>query len=95
MRRGTACTCPRRGCSIWTSTIAVPRGCLLKVAGGDRDPVGRASKGVVELHQRLQSVGLTRATIRLYPEGRHEMLNEINRDEVMADALAVLDRMIA
>ncbi len=21
-----ACTCPRRGCSIWTSTIAVPRG---------------------------------------------------------------------
>jgi alpha-beta hydrolase superfamily lysophospholipase len=31
-------------------------------------------------------------TMKLYPGGRHEMLNEINRDEVMAD---VVDWVIA
>jgi alpha-beta hydrolase superfamily lysophospholipase len=82
--------------SIATSGFgAVPKDFPVHLFAGDRDPVGRASKGVVELHQRLQSVGLTRSTIRLYPEGRHEMLNEISRDEVMADVVAVLDRMIA
>ena len=30
-------------------------------------------------------------TLRLYPDGRHEMLNETNRDEVHADLLAWLE----
>jgi len=60
---------------------------------GDRDPVSRGGKGVAELHERLKSAGLTDATIRLYAEGRHEMLNETNRDEVTRDVLAVLERM--
>lgn len=29
--------------------------------------------------------------MKLYPGGRHEMLNEINRDEVYADVLAWLE----
>lgn len=81
---------------IATSGFAtVPKDFPIHLFAGDRDPVSRGGKGVTELHTRLQSAGLTRATIRLYPEGRHEMLNETNRDEVMADVLAVLDRMIA
>ena len=58
---------------------------------GDKDPVSRGGKGVTELHERLVSAGLQRATIRLYPGGRHEMLNETNRDEVMRDVIAFLD----
>jgi alpha-beta hydrolase superfamily lysophospholipase len=30
----------------------------------------------------------------LYPEARHEILNETNRDEVTGDILAFLDRTI-
>lgn len=60
---------------------------------GDRDPVSRGGKGVTELHERLRSAGLSRASVRLYAEGRHEMLNEINRDEVTRDVLAVLEEM--
>lgn len=33
-------------------------------------------------------------TVRMYPEGRHEMFNEINRDEVLADLWSWLDARI-
>lgn len=35
--------------------------------------------------QYVESSSSTDITVRIYPEGRHEMLNEINRDEVMND----------
>ena len=34
-------------------------------------------------------------TVGLYPGARHEMLNETNRDEVTADLIAWLDRVVA
>lgn len=58
---------------------------------GDKDPVGKAGKGVTELYERLISAGLGRTTIRLYPGGRHEMVNETNRDQVTRDLIAFLD----
>jgi alpha-beta hydrolase superfamily lysophospholipase len=61
---------------------------------GDKDPVGKAGKGVTELYERLISAGLGRTSIRLYPGGRHEMLNETNRDEVMRDVIAFLDASV-
>jgi alpha-beta hydrolase superfamily lysophospholipase len=36
----------------------------------------------------------SRLTLKLYPEGRHEMLNEINRDEVTRDWLDWVDRTV-
>jgi alpha-beta hydrolase superfamily lysophospholipase len=33
--------------------------------------------------------------VQLYPEARHELLNETNRDEVTARILAFLDRILA
>ena len=33
-------------------------------------------------------------TVKLYHEGRHEMFNEINRDEVLADLGGWLDARI-
>lgn len=73
---------------------AVPKEFPVHLLAGDRDPVGRAGAGVREVHERLASAGLTRTTMKLYPEGRHEMLNETNRDEVTADVLGVLERMV-
>ncbi|MBX7194532.1 MAG: alpha/beta hydrolase [Sandaracinaceae bacterium] len=68
----------------------VPKDFPIHLFAGDRDPVSRGGKGVTEVHQRLVSAGLTRTSIRLYAEGRHEMLNETNRDEVTRDLLEVL-----
>lgn len=61
---------------------------------GDADPVGDYGNGVRQVYAMLQKAGLTDLTLTLYPGGRHEMLNEINREQVYADVLAWCDRAL-
>lgn len=61
---------------------------------GDRDPVGQQGKGVAKLHQLYTRAGLRRVTMKLYPEGRHEMLNEVNREEVERDLIGWLQQAL-
>lgn len=62
------------------------------VFSGDRDPVaGEQADSVKDLVARYRGRGIGPVTLRLYAEGRHEMLNETNRDEVQADLIAWLD----
>jgi len=63
------------------------------LAGTD-DPVG-GSEGIASLVAHYDAAGLTDVTTRLYEGGRHEMFNEIDRDEVIADLLAWLDTRVA
>ena len=61
---------------------------------GAEDPVGDYGAGVEKAYKAFCRAGLHDVTIRLYPEGRHEMLNEENRDEVKQDILRWLDDRI-
>lgn len=61
---------------------------------GSVDPVG-GEKGVTAVRDQLQRVGLTDVTMHVYPDARHELFNETNRDEVVADLLAWLDGALA
>ena len=54
---------------------------------GDKDPVGGCGDGVQRVYKLFLDAGLEDVTIRLYPGGRHEMLNELNRDMVMKELL--------
>lgn len=65
----------------------VPSSLPILLISGEEDPVGNAGAGVKEVADRLQSSGHTSVTIKLYPEARHEVLNELNKDQVMADLL--------
>ena len=58
---------------------------------GDKDPVGEYGKGVTEVYKTLRKTGHTNTLLKLYPEARHELLNELNRDEVTADILHWLE----
>lgn len=58
---------------------------------GDQDPVGDYGKGVCTVERMLRAAGVQDLTLLLYPGGRHEMLNETNRQDVYADLLAWLD----
>jgi alpha-beta hydrolase superfamily lysophospholipase len=49
---------------------------------GDADPVNGQMQLVHALVQRLTEAGLGDVTLQSYPDGRHEILNETNRDEV-------------
>ena len=54
---------------------------------GAEDPVGDYGAGVETAYKAFCRAGLADVMIRLYPGGRHEMLNEINRGDVMQDIL--------
>ena len=59
---------------------------VLFLAGGD-DPVGSYGKGVQEAAQAFRETGVLDVTTKIYPLCRHEVLNEINRDEIWTDTL--------
>ncbi|KRE59560.1 alpha/beta hydrolase [Paenibacillus sp. Soil750] len=65
------------------------------IFSGEDDPVGGQGKGVRSLIKTYEKLGIQDISYKLYPGGRHEMLNEINRDEVMRDIVARLDSWIA
>lgn len=69
----------------------IPKELPVYIFAGERDPVGHFGKGVLRLVKLYEQLGLTQVSYKLYPEGRHEMLNEINRDEVSADLIAWLN----
>jgi alpha-beta hydrolase superfamily lysophospholipase len=58
------------------------------VFSGERDPVGANVEGLID---DLRAAGFSRLTSRIYPDARHETLNETNRDEVTRDLISWLD----
>ena len=61
---------------------------------GDRDPVGDMGAGVRRVAALLRRCGCRDVTVRLYPGGRHEMLNEPEREQVMEElAVWLADRL--
>ena len=54
---------------------------------GDCDPVGNFGKGTTKLYKKLSKIGIKDVTLKLYKDGRHEMLNETNKQEVFENIL--------
>ena len=72
----------------------IPKNLPIYIFAGDKDPVGNMGKGVLKLVKCYQRLGIKDLEYKLYKDGRHEMLNEINRDEVMEDVINWLDKHI-
>ena len=64
------------------------------IYSGDRDPVGTNGKGVKKVWGYFKEHGTKDLTMKLYPGGRHEMFNELNRQEVFDDLLHWLENHI-
>ena len=58
---------------------------------GEEDPVGGYGAGVRAAAEAFQKAGVHKVSLRLYSQGRHEMLNELNRDEVYGDILGWIE----
>ncbi|WLH25195.1 alpha/beta hydrolase [Pseudomonas sp. FP215] len=69
-------------------------GLPILVMGGDCDPVSEG-KRLKNLAHALREAGCQHVQLTLYPQARHEVFNETNRDEVTADLLAWLDQALA
>ena len=49
---------------------------------GDMDPVGKYGMGVHKVFKQYKKTGIKNCYLKLFKNGRHEMLNEINKQEV-------------
>lgn len=61
---------------------------------GASDPVGNFSKGVQQAAEFYRKVGLRKIECKIYPEARHEILNEINNKEVYQDIYNWIEKRI-
>ena len=64
----------------------IPLDLPILISGGEQDPVG-GDKGMTNLAMHYAQTSHQRLKVKIYAEGRHEMLNGINRDDVTADWL--------
>lgn len=72
----------------------IPCGLPVFMVSGDADPVGDYGKGVRKAYDSLLAVGLQNVTLKMYEGGRHELLNETNREEVGRDILDWIERTV-
>lgn len=68
------------------SIARVPTDLPILITGGEEDAVG-GDRGMGKLALHYAQTGHVRLHVMIYPGGRHEMLNDINRDQVTADWL--------
>lgn len=72
---------------IWRpeNEAKIPKTLPVYVISGDQDPAGGFTETAKVLVDRYEALGLNDLTYKFYPEARHEILNETNRDEVHTD----------
>ena len=73
------------------SASRIPKGLPVHLVSGDKDPVGANGKGVRTVADQLRRVGVHDVTVTLWPDARHEILNETNRDQVEAEIVEWFD----
>ena len=83
----------RRGADP-AQVAAIRSGLPVYIAVGEADPVNGGLALLTPLTERYEAAGLTDVTVRTYPDARHEILNETNRDEVIAELISWLDRVV-
>jgi alpha-beta hydrolase superfamily lysophospholipase len=71
-----------------------PKNVPILIFSGDQDPVGEMGKGVIKVANAYEKAGIKDLTLKLYEGGRHEMLHEINKNEVEQDVIHWLNDKI-
>lgn len=78
--------------SSWAANI--PRSMPFLFVSGIDDPIGDFGKGVEKTVRGLRDRGFGRVDLKLYPDMRHEILNEDDRQQVFDDLLEWLEKTI-
>ena len=69
---------------------AMPKDLPVYFMSGDHDPVGQMGEGVRRVAEQFKKAGMKDVAVKLYEGARHELFNEINREEVVGDLTAWL-----
>ncbi len=71
-----------------------PKDLPIILLAGDKDPVGDMAKGVQQVHEAYKKVQIDDLICTIYPDARHELLNETNRAAVIQDIINWLDQRV-
>ncbi|MDO4267564.1 MAG: alpha/beta hydrolase [Eubacteriales bacterium] len=63
----------------------IPSGLPVLLLSGSGDPLGGFGRGVLKVKRLLQKAGVEQVECKIYRGCRHEVLNELNRNEVFGD----------
>lgn len=69
---------------------SIPKNLPVLFISGEEDPVGNYGNGVKQVYEQYIKKGISNVKMKLYPECRHELLNEINNEEVYNDVLSFI-----
>ena len=72
----------------------VPKDLPILLVSGQDDPVGSFGKEVEAAAKSLRDAGVKNVEIKLYPNDRHEILNETDKEVVYVDLYRWLDNLI-
>ena len=72
----------------------IPKDLPILIISGEGDPVGNLGKGVKDVYQKYVKAGITDIECKLYPDMRHEILNEPGKQEVYDDTLSWIEKHI-
>jgi alpha-beta hydrolase superfamily lysophospholipase len=73
----------------------MPKKLPVLLISGDADPVGNNGQGVQKVYDMFVLAGMENMELMFYEEARHEILNEINRQEVYEDLYNWLNKEIS
>lgn len=63
----------------------MPRELPVLFVAGEEDPVGNYGKGVKKAYQSFLDIGMKNVKMKLYENDRHELLNEMDREQVYGE----------
>ncbi len=72
----------------------IPKNLPVLMVSGTADPVGDYGSGVQRAYDSLRQAGLEEIQLKLYEGGRHELLNDLCRNDVTRDICAWLDTCV-
>lgn len=70
----------------------IPTELPIFILSGDEDPVGNFGKGTTKLYETYHAYGVKEVELKLYKGARHELLNELNKEEVTTDLIHWLEK---
>lgn len=63
----------------------MPKNLPVFFLAGEDDPVGNYGKSVEQVYRSFTEIGMENVQIKLYPKDRHELLNEVDKEDVYGD----------
>ncbi|MCR5595632.1 MAG: alpha/beta hydrolase [Lachnospiraceae bacterium] len=72
----------------------MPKSLPILMVSGEEDPVGNYGEAVRQVYDSYKELGMENVTLKLYPEDRHEILNEVDNETVYTDILNWIEGLL-